>query len=300
MQGRNGRNGQNRRTKTQTTRGGRITENRRINKSRIPRANTRVVVTVLVSLTVLLAGCAGGGGFGGSGGGVTTVAPSADSDSGGNSGTTTAGASSNTDGAGNSGTGSGTGSADTSGDSNAGSSGSLNAEDDWFNLSKPGRYVFEIETADGGTGRMSFETTKVSDGQATVHTTYDFNGSSFESTVTGPIGQVEPQLVGSPAYRYLIAIQLGGVGSSALSGGEDLKVGNKFSRQSSDGSLNIEVTKTDNYAGVDCYVIETRMNGTLNQKVCTQKGFSSVPYFATYDENGALVERVELVEYERN
>ncbi|HET7323111.1 MAG TPA: hypothetical protein VFJ06_02140, partial [Halococcus sp.] len=164
--------------------------------------------------------------------------------------------------------------------------------------SKPGRYVFEIESAEEGTGRMSFETTKLSDGQATVNAKYDLGEDSFESTVTGPVGEVGPQLASSPAYVYLLAIQLGGIGSSALSGGEELAVGNEFSQQSSDGSLHIEVTGTDSYAGVDCYVIETRINGTLTQSVCTQEAFSSAPYIAIYDENGTLSERVELVEYE--
>lgn len=293
------------------------------------RSNARVIAVIVMALTVVLAGCTGLGGLSGSGGDGATA--TSDGDSGGSERGATAADSSNR---GSSGGGNGSGNADSASASNgggksassggspngdgataakslgdssgssdgaSGSSGSalLNAEEDWFNLSKPGKYVFEIESAEEGTGKMSFETTEVSGGQATTKATYELGDDSFASTVTGPVGEVQPQLATSPAYTYLLAIQLGGIGAGALSGGEDLEVGNKFSQQSSQGSMDIEVTGTDSYAGVDCYVVETRINGTLNQQVCTQQAFSSVPYFVTYDENGDLVQRVELVEYER-
>lgn len=175
----------------------------------------------------------------------------------------------------------------------------LDGEKEWFNLSKPGRYVFEIESAEEGTGSMSFETTEVSNGQATVSFQYDLGEESFESTVTGPVGEVEPQIATSPAYAYLTAVRLGGVTAGMLSGGEDLQVGNEFSQQSAEGSMHIEVTGTDSYAGVDCYVIESRVNETLTQETCTQQAFSSAPYVAFYDENGNLEQRIELIEYER-
>ncbi len=63
--------------------------------------------------------------------------------------------------------------------------------------------------------------------------------------------------------------------------------------------MHIEVTGTDSYAGVDCYVIESRVNETRTQETCTQQAFSSAPYVAFYDENGNLEQRIELVEYER-
>lgn len=284
------------------------------------------IQTIVICLVVVLAGCTGLGGLGGSGDDGATTAANADSGSesgsgsgsGGDSGDANTESGSGDATAANSGSSGGSdggssGDAETaaSGSSNGGSSGSssndagsssssLDAEEEWFNLSKPSRYVFEIESAEEGTGRMAFEVTDVENDQATVKTSYELGGESSESSVTGPVGEVEPQLAMSPVYGYLLAIQLGGIGAGAVGGGEQLQVGDKFSQQSAEGSMNIEVTGTDSYAGVDCYVVETRINGTLSQEVCTQHAFSSAPYVAIYDENGTLTERVELVEYERN
>lgn len=278
----------------------------------------RAIQAIVICLVVVLAGCTGLGGLGGSGDDGTATASNAGSDGdasteraasgSGNATVADSGSSGSSDGGSSGGAetaaGSGSssaGSSDPSGsDAESSNSGSLAAGDEWFNLSKPGRYVFEIESAEEGTGRMSFEVTNVENGEATVKTGYELGGESAESSVTGPVGEVQPQLAMSPIYGYLVAIQLGGIGAGAFSGGEDLEVGNEFSQQSAEGSMHIEVTGTDSYAGVDCYVIETRINGTLTQEVCTQQAFSSAPYVAIYDENGTLTQRVELVEYERN
>jgi len=282
------------------------------------RLNARVLMTLGLALAVVLAGCTGISGLGGDSGSnnASDGVAEADTPSGGEAGddgadddmaTTADGGDSEADDGDNQSsddvtandstaddTTSSSGDADSSSASTA-----LDDEEDWFNLSKPGRYVFEIESAEEGTGSMSFETTEVSNGQATVSFQYDLGEESFESTVTGPVGEVEPQIATSPAYAYLTAIRLGGVSAGMLSGGEDLQVGNEFSQQSAEGSMHIEVTGTDSYAGVDCYVIESRVNETLAQETCTQQAFSSAPYVAFYDENGNLEQRIELVEYER-
>ncbi|WP_435077090.1 hypothetical protein [Halococcus sp. AFM35] len=271
--------------------------------------NGRVLQTVLVCIVVVLAGCTGLGGLGGpdEDGEAAASTPGA-----GTSGGADGGGDSNDDSTGvGDGTASGDGGVDDSSDgpsgdgaassgANGASSGAaLNAEEEWFNLSTPGRYAFEIESAEEGTGSMTFETTNVADGRATVSVEYELGDESFESTVTGPVGEVESQLVASPAYAHLLAIQLGGIGAGALGGGEELAVGDEFSQQSAEGSLRIAVVGTDSYAGVECYAVETRINGTLSQEVCTQQAFTSAPYVAIYDENGDLTERVELVEYRR-
>lgn len=284
--------------------------------------NARILTTLVLALAVVLAGCAGIGGLGGDSGSDNAGdgVAEADTPSGGGAGDDGSNNSTNDDMAVTTADGddrandgdnqssddvssneSAAGDALSGSDDADGSSASttLNEEEEWFNLSKPGRYVFEIESAEEGTGSMVFETTEVSNGQTTVSFQYDLGEESFESTITGPIGEVEPQIATSPAYAYLITIRLGGLPAGMLSGGEDLQVGNEFSQQSAEGSMHIEVTGIDSYAGVDCYVIESRMNETLTQEICTQQAFSSAPYVAFYDENGDLEQRVELVEYER-
>ena len=270
----------------------------------------RILSVVAMCLVVVLAGCVGMGSLSGGADEDGEAAASTDAsgasggdsadsggDDGGDSGADSSGDGSNDAGDGSSGSGSsGDGASDGAG--GASSSVSLDSKEEWFNLSTPGRYVFEVESAEDGTGTMAFETTEVADGQATVKVDYELGDESFSSTVTGPVGEVEGQIVTSPAYGYLIAIQLGGIGAAGLGGGEELEVGNKFSQESPEGSLLVEVVGTDSYAGVDCYAIETRINGTLTQEVCTQQAFSSSPYVAIYNENGTLEQRVELVEYE--
>ena len=269
-------------------------------------------------LVVVLAGCTGIGGLGGGGddseAAASTPGDGASGDNGEDGGSGDESGDSGDSGDSDGESGDGESGADESSDgsnadsdaddgseggaSGASGSASLDADEEWFNLSTPGRYVFEIESAEEGTGTMSFETTEVAGGEATVKVDYELGGESFSSTVTGPVGEVEPQIAASPAYVYLIAIQLGGFGAGAV-GGEELRVGDKFSQESAEGSLLIEVVGTDTYAGVECYAVETRVNGTLSQEVCTQEAFSSSPYVVIYDENGDLSERVELIEYER-
>ena len=264
--------------------------------------NRRILQAVLVCIVVVLAGCTSFGGLGGPGEDSEAAASTpGDGTSGDVSDDSSAAADTGDDASSGDGA---DGASDSSGDDAAGgangasSSAALDAEEEWFNLSKPGRYVFEIESAEEGTGSMAFETTEIADGRATVSVEYELGDESFDSTVTGPVGEVESQLVASPAYAYLLAIQLGGIGAGAV-GGEDLSVGDEFSQQSAEGSLQIAVVGTDSYAGVECYAVETRVNGTLSQEVCTQQAFTSAPYVAIYDENGDLSERVELVEYRR-
>ncbi|WP_049995961.1 LptM family lipoprotein [Halococcus sediminicola] len=264
--------------------------------------NRRILQAVLLCIVVVLAGCTSFGGLGGPGEDSEAAASTpGDGTSGDVSDDSSAAADTGDDASSGDGA---DGASDSSGDDAAGgangasSSAALDAEEEWFNLSKPGRYVFDIESAEEGTGRMAFETTEIADGRAKVSVEYELGDESFDSTVTGPVGEVESQLVTSPAYAYLLAIQLGGIGAGAV-GGEDLSVGDEFSQQSAEGSLRIAVVGTDNYAGVECYTVETRVNGTLSQEVCTQQAFTSAPYVAIYDENGDLSERVELVEYRR-
>lgn len=262
------------------------------------RPNGRMLTTLVLVVTVVLAGCIGVGGLGGDGAGDSAGdgVAEADTPSGDGAGDG-AGPSSDAVSANDSAVDdspSGNDGADRSSANNA-----LDTEEEWFNLSKPGRYVFEIESAEEGTGSMNFETTEVSNGEATVRFQYDLGGESVESTVTGPVGEVEPRIATSPAYAYLTAIQLGGMTAGMLGGGEDLQVGNEFSQQSTAGSMRVEVTGTASYAGVDCYTIESRVNGTVTQETCTQQAFSSAPYVVFYDENGDLEQRIELVEYER-
>lgn len=286
-----------------------------------PKISTDIQKHTLLALVlcsaVILAGCGGIGGSTNGSGGETADAGAAggdditdgatasndpEADSAGESTSSNSQGASNSEADSNSG-----GETDATTGSNGGepassrsSNPSESTEGDWLNVSKPGKYVFEIENDEGESGEASFETTKVTNGKATVTVKYELGDESSEQTVTGPVGDVTSQFALSPAYLYLAAAQVGGFGTSALAGGENLEVGNEFSRQSEGSSLNIKVTGTDSYAGVDCYVVKTKTNGTLTQQICTPKPGSSAPYVARYDENGTFEQRIELIEYERN
>jgi|GEM_PF-709686 len=283
--------------------------------------NVRVFAVVVI-LAVVLAGCTGFGGLSGESGDNTA----SDSGNAGGAGPSTenvgddSGASDAIDGA-NNGNDANAGSDDTDGDGadkgsgadngDASGSDSGNSEevvvplaDDpentepWFNLSTPGRYEFEIESAEEGTGKMSFETSPVSDGQVTIDTHYEMGGESSDSSVTAPVGEAQGQLATSPGFQYLILLSLSGIGPAAQLGGQDLKVGNNIQRSTNEGSYSIEVIEKRNYGGVECYFIETRTNGTLSNEVCTQGIFQGAPYVAVYNESG-LQRRIELTEYEK-
>lgn len=236
----------------------------------------KVLLTVVICVAVILAGCGG-------------INGSADVSNGKIAGGAAADGNNRSDGASNS----------SNAHNNSFSASSENLEKDWLNISKPGKYVFEIETAEKGTGRMSFETTKITDKKVKVKINFKLGGVTSEKTVTAPVGEVAPELVLSPAYTYLAMAQIGGFGTSFLVGGGNLEVGNEFIRQTEDGTVSIKVTGKDSYAGIDCHILKININGTLTEQFCTPKPGSSVPYIAYYNENGTLDQRVELVKYER-
>lgn len=285
--------------------------------------NARVFAVVLMALAVVLAGCTGFGGLSGESD-DNTAAGSGNAEGAGpsteNTGADDSGASDAIDGADNSND-ANAGSDDTDGDGadkgsgadNGDASGSDSGNSDevivpladdpenteqWFNLSTPGRYEFEIESAEEGIGTMSFEISPVSDGRVTIDTHYEMGGESSDSSVTAPVEEVQGQLATSPGFQYLILLSLSGIGPAAQLGGQDLKVGNNIQRSTNEGSYSIEVTEKRNYGGVECYFIETWTNGTLTNEVCTQGTFQGAPYVAVYNESG-LQQRIELTEYEK-
>ncbi|MFC6725768.1 hypothetical protein ACFQE1_15615 [Halobium palmae] len=188
--------------------------------------------------------------------------------------------------------------------------------DQWFDLGTEGRYVFEVEVAIDGNAtveRFVYETTSVSGGQATVEfyhqlLTYEGEPQANASdapdpetvvTVTAPVEDVEERLV-EEEFSAVMAISTVDLERFPLPAqlGDDYRVGERATATIDGNETVLEVTGTAAYAGIECYVVEERLNGQLRGEMCTRPGFEHVPYVVAYDESGDVLVRVELVEYE--
>ncbi|MFC6724036.1 hypothetical protein ACFQE1_06535 [Halobium palmae] len=181
----------------------------------------------------------------------------------------------------------------------------------WIDLGVPGRYVFEFEMSlynESITDTLVLETTEVRNGQATVEIQTrvtddqpDGSGDPRSFVVTGPVEEIRSRVIteGPLTARLVLgSIRAGNLGLTDRLG-EGLTVGER-STETVDGNLSVvTVTGTASYAGIDCHVVESRLDGNLVSKMCTRVDLKDVPYAVGYDESGEMTFRVELVEFER-
>lgn len=245
--------------------------------------NMRVLTTVTLAIAVILAGCTGVGSLGGDGDSNEDLS---------SNGVET----------------------DTSNDAEAGSGAEDGAsstvdegsptEDNWFNLSDPGYYEFDLagidrKTGEQVTGRLVYDAEAAGDGELTVSVDYKFGSEQFQSTTTGPADEFSAQLFLNEAYTPIATLQ--GVSLQYLfeMGFTDPAIGNYKQTTTDDGTQITEVTEKRSYAGVECFFVETTLDGTLSQEGCIRDAESGIaPYAATYTDEGDLELKVELVEFE--
>lgn len=267
------------------------------------RPNTRVLTTLLLVFAVVLAGCTGIGGLGGEDD-TTDVTPttSETSGDGGDSGDSNGEPSGD---GGDTGASNGNG-ADTSAgdgtDSAVGDDSQL--EDDWFNLSEPGYYEFDLagmdpETGEQVTGRLVYDAEAAGNDELTVSVDYEFGSEQFQSTTTAPADEISAQLFLNEAYAPIATLQ--GVSLMYLfeMGFTDPAVGNYKQSTTDEGTQTTKVTETRTYAGLECFFVETTLDGDPIQEGCIRGSEGGIaPYAATYTDEGELELEVELVAFE--
>ncbi|WP_152424814.1 hypothetical protein [Natronococcus jeotgali] len=178
------------------------------------------------------------------------------------------------------------------------------ADDEWFNLSAPSYYAFDLagmdeETGEQVTGRLVYDIEDASGEEVTTSVDYEFGDEQYQSTTTGPTDEVSSQLFLTPAHAPVLALQSASLLYYFEMGFTDPSVGNR-KQTSVDGETQVtEVLEERSYAGVDCYFVETTVDGELAQQSCLRGAEGGIaPYVATYTEEGDLELEVELAEYE--
>ena len=277
------------------------------------KANARVLVTVMLALAVVLAGCSGIGGLGGEGDAVAEADNPVDAsteddvdgtdEGGAGDDATTVPAADNGNGAddGADGADAGDDSSDADGSNDGGGA---EAEESWFNLSKPGHYAFDLagmdaETGEQVTGRLVYDVEAAGEGEVTTSVDYEFGGEQFQSSTTGPAEEASSQLVLNQAYVPVSTLQSVSVLYLFEMGFTDPSVGNRKQSSTDEGTQVTEVTEKRTYAGLECFFVETTLNGEPSREGCIRGSEDGMaPYAATYTEEGELELEVELVEYE--
>ncbi|RBI60051.1 hypothetical protein DMJ13_20460 [halophilic archaeon] len=261
------------------------------------RLNARVLATLVLAVVVVLAGCTGIGGLSGDGdtADATSTASGTNADGGGS------GDGADTDAS------DGTG-ADASAGDGAGSTigEDSQAEDNWFNLSKPGHYEFDLagmdeETGKQVTGRLVYDVEVAGAGELTTSVDYEFGSEQFQSTTTGPAEEFSAQLFLNEAYAPIAALQSVSLMYLFEMGFTDPTVGNRKQSTTDEGTQITEVTEKRTYAGLECFFVETTLDGEVTQQSCIRGMEGGIaPYAATHTDEGELELEVELVEYESN
>lgn len=244
----------------------------------------KIILAVLLSLVVVLAGCVGGG-----------PGPGED-------GTTTTQGSDGGDGASDGGDG-----ASDGGDGTTPVIDPTEDDGDWFNLSKAGLYEFEIkqlneETGELETGYIKIEVSDVEGNVSTVKWEYKLGGDESTSQLRRTSDDVIGQTLFTPAGTVFWTLQ---VTPPLLYWGEmgfsDPAVGNKNSETENGTTRVTEVTEQTSIAGVEAFMVESTVDGQLDHKYAIVSGFEGTsPYYAEYDEEtGDLITEIRLVSFER-
>ena len=269
-----------------------------LRRNRFPntRITTRVLLTLAVALSLVLAGCTGMGGFGDFEGDENNVTDDSGTDS-------NRADSSDADVGAVDESGSNADSNDVDPDSMVG--GRSDTDDNWFNLSRSGYYAFDLagmdeETGEQVTGRLVYNIEDVGE-EVTVSVDYEFGDEQYQSTTTGPGDEVTGQLFLTPAHTPVLALQSASLLYYFEMGFTDPSVGNRKQTTTDEGTQITEVTEERSYGGVNCFFVETTIDGELSQQGCLRSSEGGIaPYVATYTEEGDLELEVELVEYESN
>lgn len=246
---------------------------RRNEQERLPntRLTVRTLLTLAVTLSVVLAGCTGIGG----------LSNAEDNDAGPE-----------------------TDSSDDDADVGSILGERSETEGDWFNLSDPGRYVFDLagmdeKSGEQVTGRLVYDIEAADGGEITTSVDYEFGEEQYQSTVTGPADEVSTQLFLTPAHQPVLALQSVSLLYYFEMGFTDPSVGNRKQSTTDEGAQITEVTEKRTYAGLECFFVETTVDGEPSQQGCIRGSEDGIaPYVATYTDDGELELEVELVEYE--
>ncbi|WP_207587223.1 hypothetical protein [Halomontanus rarus] len=248
------------------------------------KLTTHTVLTLAVALSLVLAGCTGMAGLGdgdpdGGDEDQTDETDAADDD--------------------------GADSSDTGDASDSITGEEADADDNWFNLSRPGYYAFDLagmdeETGEQVTGRLVYDIEAAGEGEeVTTSVDYEFGNEQYQSTVTAPGDEVSGQLFLTPAHRPVLALQSASILYYFEMGFTNPSVGNRKQTTTDEGTQVTEVTEKRSYAGLECFFVETTIDGERSQQGCLRASEDGIaPYAATYTEAGDLELEVELVEYE--
>jgi len=179
----------------------------------------------------------------------------------------------------------------------------IDADDDWFNLSRPGYYAFDLagmdeETGEQVTGHLVYDIEDAGE-EVTVSVDYEFGDEQYQSSITSPGDEVKGPAVPHTRTRAGLPLQSAFLLYYFEMGFTNPSVGNRKQTTTDEGTQITEVTAERSYAGLECVFVQTTVDGELSQQSCLRgSDGGSAPYVATYTEEGDL--EVELVKYESN
>lgn len=287
---------------------------------------TRAVVAVVMCVAVVLAGCAGLGGGGenpttASGADATeTPAATADTTAAGDEETPAAEATATeptaamTTTAGGDATATVTPTTMPTADETAATTASSAVGSEAFRFlafEQPGTYSYELTFAptvssqrgtaepvtrqgESQSAEYVIDVVQASENQYEVQVSLSMEGMDNQQTFTGTRQEVQQQMLSSQAGMFLAPLTT----MTGFYGDRPLQVGQSWSYSTEQGTASFEVTDSDSYAGVDCFVSEASVNGSVVHEACVSPDRGLAPYAAYYDENGTLTFEMELTSYE--
>lgn len=176
---------------------------------------------------------------------------------------------------------------------------------------QPGTYTYEVTfattvrsqqgtaepvTRRGGNRSVEYviDVVQAAENQYEVQVSLSMDGMSNQQTFTGTRTEVQRQMLSSQVGTILAPLTT----MTGFYGGRPLQIGQSWTYSSEQATANFEVTGTDSYAGVECFVTEASLNGTVVHQACVSPDRGLAPYVAYYDESGTFTFEMILTSYE--
>ncbi|WP_458207564.1 hypothetical protein [Haladaptatus sp. NG-SE-30] len=166
-----------------------------------------------------------------------------------------------------------------------------------FAFDHPATYTFEIRDQRERSGNLVWDVESIEGDRITMRIVFTFEGETQEKTMTFARDDAFAQVAFSPGGHYAMTTIFSSSMSSVYE--KDLRVGQSWTAVSGEGTMRYDVVEKRNYAGVECYFSQIRMNGSVSMEGCYAPNHGVAPYGAYYDDSGTQLVEVKLASYER-
>jgi hypothetical protein len=160
----------------------------------------------------------------------------------------------------------------------------------------PGTYTYDVVTPEGETGTLVWTVADVGDDRVTVAASLATPSQSFETRVTGEREEAYGSFYATPLGPF-VALGIAAPVTAGFAQG-DLTVGDRWSASGPEGSVVYRVERLGSFAGLDCAVVEYVVDGVVVYESCVAPDDAMTRHLVVRDgETGETVVEMTLVDH---